>query len=108
MSPQAADLPQLSASTFITDGGLETDLIFHHGFDLPEFASFVLLDDERGLAALRAYFRDYIEIAREHGVGIILDTPTWRANLDWGARLGLPEAALAGVNERAVAFMQEL
>jgi hypothetical protein len=50
-------LPQLSDEVFLTDSGLETDLIFHGGFDLPEFAAFVLVDDARGTAALDAYFR---------------------------------------------------
>jgi S-methylmethionine-dependent homocysteine/selenocysteine methylase len=42
MSKYRHQLPQLSDKTFITDGGLETTLIFHHGFDLPEFAAFDL------------------------------------------------------------------
>ena len=33
----------------LTDSGLETDLIFHHGVDLPAFAAFPLLDDPAGL-----------------------------------------------------------
>src|ERR1051325_2758278 len=79
----AVGLPQLSDRTFITDGGMETTLIFHGGLDLPHFASFVLLDDEEGVRALREYFLPYVEIARDAGVGIVLDTPTWRANADW-------------------------
>ncbi len=67
---------------------METTLIFEQGLELPEFASFVLLDDPDGTEALRAYFRPYLELARDRGVGILLDTPTWRANADWGDRLG--------------------
>jgi len=81
-------LPQLSGGTFITDGGMETTLIFDDGIDLPHFASFVLLDDTGGIDVLRAYYTSYLEIAAQHGVGIVLDTPTWRANPDWGDRLG--------------------
>jgi hypothetical protein len=44
-------LPQLPDAHFLTDSGLETDLIFNAGFDLPEFASFVLLDDPASYAA---------------------------------------------------------
>ncbi|MEO1132317.1 MAG: homocysteine S-methyltransferase, partial [Cyanobacteria bacterium J06639_1] len=33
-------LPQLSDRLFLTDGGIETTLIFREGFDLPEFAAF--------------------------------------------------------------------
>jgi hypothetical protein len=81
-------LPQLDGPTFITDGGMETVLIFHEGLELPDFASFVLLDDEAGSEALRTYFRRFLAIGREHGVGVLLDTPTWRASPDWGEGLG--------------------
>ena len=93
---------------FITDGGLETDLIFHHGIDLPCFAAFTLLADEDGTAVLRGYYARYLEIARAYGVGMLLDTVTWRANLDWGERLGYSPDELAAVNRRAVAFAQEM
>jgi S-methylmethionine-dependent homocysteine/selenocysteine methylase len=101
-------LPQLDGGTFITDGGMETTLIFQKGIDLPEFASFVLLDSADGIEALRDYYAPYIEIARERGVGILLDTPTWRANADWGERLGYSPEALADVNRRGVALLEEL
>ena len=103
-----AQLPQLSGRTFVTDGGMETDLIFHAGLELPHFASFVLLENVRGTDTLRDYYLRYIELAREYGVGIVLDTPTWRANPDWGARLGYSPAALADVNRRGVALLEEL
>jgi S-methylmethionine-dependent homocysteine/selenocysteine methylase len=103
-----AQLPQLSGRTFITDGGMETDLIFRAGLELPHFASFVLLENERGVQTLRDYYLPYIEIARDQRVGIILDTPTWRANADWGARLGYSPEALAALNRRGVALLEEL
>jgi S-methylmethionine-dependent homocysteine/selenocysteine methylase len=101
-------LPQLTGDPFITDGGMETVLIFDYGLELPDFASFVLLDDPKGIAALRSYYERFIDIARERGVGIVLDTPTWRANEDWGERLGYSAEALADVNRRGVALVEEL
>ena len=101
-------LPQLSDRPFITDGGMETTLVFHRGLDLPHFASFVLLDDEEGVRALREYFLPYVEIAREAGVGIVLDTPTWRASADWGERLGYSAERLADVNRRGVRLLEQL
>lgn len=101
-------LPQLAGRPFITDGGIETDLIFHAGLKLPDFAAFVLLDDPPGREALRTYYRRYVAIAEAHGVGLILDTPTWRANFDWGARLGYSREQLAAVNRRGVALVREL
>ena len=101
-------LPQLDGPTFITDGGMETVLIFHEGLELPDFASFVLLDDEAGSEALRAYFRRFLAIGREHGVGVLLDTPTWRASPDWGERLGYSRERLAELNRRGVALLEGL
>jgi S-methylmethionine-dependent homocysteine/selenocysteine methylase len=102
-------LPQLSGDrVFLTDGGLETTMIFHRGLDLPQFASYKLLDDEEGRAALRDYFSRYLDVAREHGAGFVLDTATWRSNPDWGALLGDDAAALDRINREAVAFAQEI
>jgi homocysteine S-methyltransferase len=102
-------LPQLSGDRlFITDGGLETTLIFHLGLELPDFAAFDLLRDETGAEALRRYYEPYLEIAREHGAGIVLDSATWRASRDWGERLGYSAEALAEANRRAVGLVEEL
>jgi homocysteine S-methyltransferase len=102
-------LPQLSGDRpFITDGGLETTLIFHLGLELPDFAAFDLLRDETGAEALRRYYEPYLEIAREHGSGIVLDSATWRASRDWGERLGYSAEELAEANRRAVALVEEL
>jgi S-methylmethionine-dependent homocysteine/selenocysteine methylase len=103
-----AELPQLSGEPFITDGGMETVLIFDYGLELPDFASFVLLDDPEGAQALRSYYETFLDIARERGAGIVLDTPTWRANADWGERLGYSPEALADVNRQGVGLLEEL
>src|SRR5687767_12596896 len=102
-------LPQLSGDrVFLTDGGLETCMIFHHGLELPHFASFKLLEDEQGRAALRDYFSRFLDVARERGAGFIVDTVTWRANPDWAALLGYDAAALDRVNREAVAFARDI
>jgi S-methylmethionine-dependent homocysteine/selenocysteine methylase len=103
-----AQLPQLSGETFITDGGMETTFIFAQGIALPDFASFILLEDPTGVDVLRAYYTSYLEIAAQHRVGIVLDTPTWRANPDWGDRLGYSAAELADVDRRGVTLLEEL
>jgi S-methylmethionine-dependent homocysteine/selenocysteine methylase len=105
----APALPQLAGDrVFLTDGGLETTLVFHHGIDLPAFAAFPLLGDDRGRATLRDYFMSYLDAAREQDAGFVLDTATWRANPDWGAELGYDAAALDRVNRDAVAFAEAL
>ena len=101
-------LPHLSGRPVVTDGGLETDLIFHHGVDLPDFAAFPLVDDERGRELLLDYYRDYIGIAVRVGADIQLETPTWRASGDWGDRLGYSAAELRRVNRDSVALLDRL
>ncbi len=101
-------LPQLGSDLFLTDGGLETTLIFCEGFKLPYFAAFDLLKDERGRDELRKYYERYIDIARSGGSGFILESPTWRASSDWGHKLGYSALALASVNEDAIGLMKHL
>ncbi|HET9702365.1 MAG TPA: homocysteine S-methyltransferase family protein [Burkholderiales bacterium] len=101
-------LPQLEDELFLTDGGLETTLIYHDGIELPHFAAFTLLRDAAGRETLRRYFTRYVRMARAHGVGVVLESVTWRANPDWGARLGYDAAALAEVNRRAIALLTEI
>ena len=105
MSNYRHQLPQLSEEVFVTDSGLETDLIFNHGFDLPDFASFVLLDDEAGVDALLTYVSEHAELAADNGVGVVIETPTWRASKDWGGKLGYDEASLLELNRRAVELL---
>lgn len=103
-----AALPQCSNRIFLTDGGMETTLVFHDRIDLPCFASFTLLKTPDGIARTRAYYARYATMARRAGFGFVLETPTWRANADWGAKLGYSRDALAQANRRAVALMEEL
>ena len=101
-------LPQLADTVFLTDGGIETTLIFHNGLELPEFAAFVLLADESGRATLRSYYRQYAAIARDAGCGFILEAPTWRANPDWATKLGYSPVSLDAANRAAIDLMVEL
>lgn len=101
-------LPQLSGRLFLTDGGLETTLIFHEGIELQHFASFDLLKTAAGVARLRDYYERYIAIAKRSGTGFVLEGATWRANPDWAAKLGYSRADLAAANRVAVDLMAEL
>jgi len=92
----------------LTDSGLETWLVFHRGVDLPEFAAFPLLEDADGRTLLNEYFSDHLRLAEDAKTGVVLETPTWRANADWGAKLGYDAAALDRVNRAAVAFLRDL
>jgi homocysteine S-methyltransferase len=101
-------LPQLTDRPFLTDGGLETDLVFHHGIDLPHMAAYTLLADDGGVERLSRYFEDYLAIARAVGWGIVLEAATWRANPDWAARVGTPPDALPSLNRTAIAMLEAL
>jgi len=108
MTRYRTGLPQLGDSLFLTDGGIETTLIFHEGFTLPDFAAFHILKTPDGEAALRQYFRTYAEIAQRAGAGLILESATWRASADWGRKLGYTSASLAEVNRNAIRLVEDI
>ena len=101
-------LPQLGDKLFLTDGGLETTLIFHQGVELPDFASFHLMRTTEGEDVLRQYFRTYAAVARRYGTGLILETATWRASADWTSRRGIPSDEALRIHQRSVALLEEL
>ena len=100
--------PPSDQAIFLTDGGLETTLVFLEGVDLPFFAAFPLLGSEEGRSKLEGYFAPYIRTAVERDVGFILDTPTWRANPDWGAKLNVSPEDLAEINQDAARWAADL
>ncbi len=100
------ELPQLLGDQFLTDGGLETTLLFQEGIDLPEFAAFVLLENEEGRETLRKYYRRYANIARDHNLGFILESATWRASQDWGKKLGYSSEQIADFNRKSIELLQ--
>lgn len=101
-------LPQCDGKLFLTDGGIETTLIFLEGLELPHFAAFDLLRDRAGWDALRKYYERYVRIAVDNRVGFILESATWRASSDWGRKLGYSQEALAHANRDSIALMVEL
>jgi homocysteine S-methyltransferase len=109
MQRTEARLPQLDGGWFLTDGGIETVLIFQEGVALPEFAAFVLLQSAEGRDRLRRYFRRFLDVAASTpGAGFVLESPTWRAGWDWGAKLGFDGRAMQQINRDAIALMREL
>lgn len=101
-------LPQLRGEVYICHTGLETDLIFNRGVDLPNFAAFPLLDSEEGRAHLRRSWSELVQVAREASVGVILGSPTWMANRDRAAAVGYGLHTIEGVNRAAIELLIEV
>jgi len=102
------NLPQIEGPAYLTDGGMETTLIFLEGEELPLFSAYVLLEDVRGREVLKNYYKSYLGIAKNLGVGFILESATWRCSKDWGEKLGHDAAKLAALNREAIALLEAL
>ncbi len=108
MAKYRYNLPLFDSSLFISDGGLETTLIYQYGYSLPQFAAFELLKDEQGRRCLLGYYQKYLAIAHAHNVGFILESPTWRASAKWGALLGYSMKEIDTINHQAVKLISTL
>jgi len=103
-----AGLPQLQGDLFLTDGGIETTLIFQRGLALPLFAAFGLLKTDEGNQVLRNYYEPYVTLARQKGLGFVLESPTWRASPRWATELGYTSGELTDLNRKAISLMEEI
>lgn len=103
----SATLPPLER-LFVTDAGLETDLIFNRGIQLPCFAAIDMLRTQEGRRVLADYFRSYVELARRLGIGCLLESASWRASPDWAPRIGLDQVELDALNRASVELLRSL
>jgi homocysteine S-methyltransferase len=101
-------LPHYTDRLYLTDGGIETWLMYKKGFELPHFCDFQLLDDAMGREALRQYYREFASIAKQHGIGYVFCSLTYRASRDWGQLIGYSAEGLADMNQRAIAFYRDI
>ena len=101
-------LPQLHGYQMITEGGLETSLVFHSGIDLPLFAAFIALETDAGIRAIDAWMRAFAELAGAERRCFIMDTPSWRASDRWAAELGIGQDDLREIHREAVATLSKL
>lgn len=108
MSQYRKNLPQLNGDLYLTDGGLETSLIFFDGYKLPEFAAFDLLKSKKGCDHLYKYFSSYASVARDNNLGFILESVTWRASSVWGEKLGYSKEKLAEMNHKAIDLLVDV
>ena len=108
MTKYRSGLPQQTMSTFMTNGGLQTYLIFNKGIDLPEFASFDLLKNKEGRKVLYKYYSDYLKVSKQKCSGFIFEAPTYRANPDWALKIGYSLEALESMNRSAVHELEKI
>ena len=101
-------LPQLNGKVFLGYFGMETDLIFNRGIDLPGFAAYTLLETEDGRRILEEYCINLISLARRTGAGVILETPSWVANRDRGAAIGYAAERLRELNRESVELVSDM
>lgn len=108
MAIYRTQLPQTEGGIFLTDAGLETDLIFNHGIEIREFAAHTLLESPEGRFELTQYFRGFLALAERHNVGFVFDSPTWKAHSHWSEALRSSDAELADINRAAINFIADL
>lgn len=108
MAKYRQQLPQLGSRIFLTDGGMETTLIFLQGIELPEFSAITLMDNPEGLQIAKDYFQTYLRMAQDFGIGFILESVTWRGSSDWAAPLGYHPKQLAQLNREAIRMLHGL
>jgi len=83
-----------SGEFFVKEGGVETEIMYKLGFELPEFAMFPLLEHPKAVKAMRLMFRTQLDVAAEFGLSFLLTGIEYRASPDWGAKLGYSPQAL--------------
>jgi hypothetical protein len=67
----------------LTDGGIETQIIYEFRRPIGDFEAYKLLGDEAGRGILRRIYQSYAEVAVRYSLPIQLGTPTWRASRKW-------------------------
>tara|TARA_R110002074_G_scaffold203294_2_gene371174 strand:+ start:1454 stop:2410 length:957 start_codon:yes stop_codon:yes gene_type:complete len=102
------NLPQLAGHDMTTQGGTWTWLQYVDGFELKHFCGFDLLNDPRGVVALRDYHRKIIEAVIPFQFGILLEGIHYRASRDWGKLIGYSREGLKEINIRGVEFYRDL
>ncbi|MCH9663117.1 MAG: homocysteine S-methyltransferase family protein [Gammaproteobacteria bacterium] len=100
--------PYGSGEVFLTEGGSETEIMYRHGFELPEFAMFPLLDNPKAVTIMRDMYCAQLDVAAEYGLSFLLTGLDYRASPDWGGKLGYSPQSLADANIAAIHFLRDI
>lgn len=100
--------PRRDGLMYLTEGGIETEVLYRWGFELPEFAMFPLLDDPEAVEAMEGMWRRYLRVAERHGMAALMSGLDYRASPDWGAKLGYSPGGLAEMQARSLDFLRDV
>ena len=100
--------PAAEGRLYLTEGGIETEIMYKDGFELPQFAMFPLLDDPAALEAMKGIWRRMLGVAADAGFCVVLNGLDYRASPDWGKLLGYSDEGLATMQLRCIDFLRDL
>jgi len=96
-----------SDSPFLTEGSIIELIRRQTTLQLdPNIENAVLLLSDDGREALAKIYSQYVDIAVEHNLPILLFTPTWRANPERIASFG--RSSVSEINQLAVEFLKNV
>ncbi|RYG65698.1 homocysteine S-methyltransferase family protein [archaeon] len=101
-----ADILSDSKRCFLSHTSLETMVCLEKGEKLPFFASFPLVKSDP--AFLHEFYRHHINLALKYKCNYILESLGWRANRDWGAKMGMSEDELDEFNRLSIQLLHSL
>jgi len=108
MSENARFLEKQDGRFYLTEGGIETDVMYKYGFELPEFAMFTLLENPKAVKVMRGMYQRYLDVVAKHNLCALMSGTDYRASLDWGDKLGYSAAGLNDMILANVDFLREL
>jgi S-methylmethionine-dependent homocysteine/selenocysteine methylase len=93
---------------FLTEAGIETELMYKWGFEIPHFAMFALLENDQIVSTLRGMYRSYLDVAAKHEMSFLMGGFDYRASPDWAELLGYGPEALKEANLRCLDFHRQM
>ncbi|MEM7195060.1 MAG: homocysteine S-methyltransferase family protein [Pseudomonadota bacterium] len=93
---------------YITEAGIETEIMYKWGYELPHFAMFPLLDNAEAAETIRSMYRRYLDVVARYGHNALIGGFDYRASPDWGTKLGYSAASLADANIASIEFLRDV
>jgi S-methylmethionine-dependent homocysteine/selenocysteine methylase len=100
--------PQKEGRFYLSEGGTETEILYKYGFELPQFATFPLLDNPEAVSKMQGMYRNYLDVVAKHGMCALIGGLDYRASPDWAELLGYSPEALSEANHKSINFLREV